>query len=119
MEQAALDALIGYERSLSGPLPGTSCASCCTRAPAPARRWAGHSRPSSTREPRTAALYRGGQRHVCAVRSLPTPPHRRQSALREGGTHLITGAFGGLGRRVAEHLARDYRANTLLLGRSP
>ncbi|MEU6903917.1 amino acid adenylation domain-containing protein [Streptomyces coeruleorubidus] len=119
VEQAALDALIGYERSLSGPLPGTALRVVLHEGAAPASRWAELLLTEQHQEPRTAALYRGGQRHVCGVRSLPDTAAPAAGALREGGTYLITGAFGGLGRRVAEHLARGYRANLVLLGRSP
>ncbi|MFI8931749.1 amino acid adenylation domain-containing protein [Streptomyces sp. NPDC053474] len=117
--QAALDALIGYERSLAGPLPGTALRVVLHEGAAPASRWAELLLTEQHQERRAAALYRGGQRHVCEVRSLPGTAAPAPAALREGGTYLITGAFGGLGRRVAEHLARAYRANLVLLGRSP
>ncbi|MFE0729509.1 amino acid adenylation domain-containing protein [Streptomyces antibioticus] len=119
VDQAALDALIGYERSLSGPLPGTALRVVLHEGAAPASRWAELLLTEQHQEPKAAALYRGGQRHVCEVRSLPYASAYGTGALREGGTYLITGAFGGLGRRVAEHLARGYRANLVLLGRSP
>jgi phthiocerol/phenolphthiocerol synthesis type-I polyketide synthase E len=38
--------------------------------------------------------------------------------LRPGGVYLITGGLGGIGLRVAEHLARAYRARLVLVGRS-
>jgi polyketide synthase PksN len=37
---------------------------------------------------------------------------------REGGTYLITGGLGGLGRIVARHLCARYRARVYLTGRS-
>ncbi|MGH3814777.1 MAG: SDR family NAD(P)-dependent oxidoreductase [Pseudonocardiaceae bacterium] len=43
---------------------------------------------------------------------LPEPP------LRQGGVYVVTGGLGGLGLRVAEYLAREYRARLVLLGRS-
>ncbi|MEV0505768.1 SDR family NAD(P)-dependent oxidoreductase, partial [Streptomyces spectabilis] len=117
--QAALDALIGYERSLAGPLPGTALRVVLHEGAATAGRWAELLLTEQRQEQQAAALYRGGQRHVCAVRSLPDAAAHAPGVLREGGTYLITGAFGGLGRRVAGHLARAYRANLVLLGRSP
>ncbi|WP_040684718.1 SDR family NAD(P)-dependent oxidoreductase, partial [Nocardiopsis halotolerans] len=33
--------------------------------------------------------------------------------------YLVTGAFGGLGRRVSEYLAEEYGADLVLVGRSP
>ena len=43
---------------------------------------------------------------------LPEPP------LRQGGVYVVTGGLGGLGLHVAEHLAREYQARLVLLGRS-
>ncbi|MBU6399335.1 MAG: SDR family NAD(P)-dependent oxidoreductase, partial [Verrucomicrobia bacterium] len=39
-------------------------------------------------------------------------------AFRENGVYLVTGGLGGLGRLVAEHLARSVGARVALLGRS-
>lgn len=38
--------------------------------------------------------------------------------LKENGTYLVTGAFGGIGYVVAEHLAEKYKANIVMIGRS-
>lgn len=38
--------------------------------------------------------------------------------LRAGGIYLITGGLGGIGRTIAGHLARKYRARLVLTGRS-
>jgi acyl transferase domain-containing protein/thioesterase domain-containing protein len=40
-------------------------------------------------------------------------------ALREGGTYLITGGFGGISAVLAEWLARSHRASLVLLSRTP
>ncbi|WP_372726370.1 SDR family NAD(P)-dependent oxidoreductase, partial [Novipirellula sp.] len=45
----------------------------------------------------------------------PTP----NSLLRMGGTYLITGGFGGMGRTLATLLASKYQANLILLSRTP
>ncbi len=119
VEQAALDSLIGYERSLSGVLPGTALRVVLHDAVADAGRWAGLLLTEQHQESKAGALYRAGRRHVCRVESIDIPASHGPSALREGGTYLVTGAFGGLGRRLAEHLAGAYRANLVLLGRSP
>ncbi|MDQ6675548.1 MAG: SDR family NAD(P)-dependent oxidoreductase [Chloroflexota bacterium] len=59
--------------------------------------------------------YRNGlryvERYVPAKFDAPSP-------LREHGVYLITGGFGGVGRVVAEYLARRYRARLVLVGRS-
>ncbi|EMI17169.1 polyketide synthase type I [Rhodopirellula maiorica SM1] len=41
------------------------------------------------------------------------------SLLRTGGTYLITGGFGGMGRSLATLLASKYQANLVLLARRP
>ena len=38
--------------------------------------------------------------------------------LRKHGVYLITGGLGGIGRVLAEHLARQYQARLVLVGRS-
>lgn len=43
----------------------------------------------------------------------------KASLIRAGGTYLITGGLGGLGRIFARHLAQKYSANLVLLGRKP
>ncbi|WP_412095609.1 KR domain-containing protein, partial [Bacillus inaquosorum] len=39
--------------------------------------------------------------------------------IKEGGTYLITGGGGGLGRRLAANLTRSRSVNLVLTGRSP
>ncbi len=41
------------------------------------------------------------------------------ATLRRGGTYIVTGGLGGIGRQVALHLAKQWQAKLLLLGRSP
>ncbi|MGH3999231.1 MAG: SDR family NAD(P)-dependent oxidoreductase, partial [Pseudonocardiaceae bacterium] len=43
---------------------------------------------------------------------LPEPP------LRQDGVYVLTGGLGNIGLRIAEYLAREYRARLVLLGRS-
>lgn len=70
----------------------------------------------------TSVFLEGGRRLACRLEPTsrasaaltPTMPSR----LREGATYLITGGLGGLGLRLAQRLARRWRANLLLLGRS-
>ncbi|MGX7829583.1 SDR family NAD(P)-dependent oxidoreductase [Actinokineospora sp. 24-640] len=49
----------------------------------------------------------------------PTDAPATPVALRERGVYLITGAFGGVGRALARHLARTARARLVLCGRAP
>ncbi len=44
--------------------------------------------------------------------------YRKSSCFRTGGTYLIIGGRGGLGGMLAKYLARLYKANLILVGRS-
>lgn len=48
--------------------------------------------------------------------SMPDAP---VAPWRERGVYLVTGGAGGVGRIIAERLARSHRANLILLGRGP
>ncbi|MFS8200186.1 thioester reductase domain-containing protein [Streptomyces sp. CWNU-52B] len=66
------------------------------------------------------ALRTGGRR----VARLVGFPHtarqlRRRPRIDRGGTYLITGAFGGIGRSVAHRLAQYGAGKVVLLGRTP
>lgn len=60
--------------------------------------------------------HRGGHRWVRCFDELggTTGP----SPLRDGGTYLVTGGGGGVGRAVADALVARYRANLVLVGRT-
>ncbi|MFD9789951.1 amino acid adenylation domain-containing protein [Streptomyces sp. NPDC059070] len=119
VERAALDALIGYERSLTQVLPGTALRVVLHEGPIGAAQWAALLRVEQGQDDRASALYRAdGVRHTCRVERVDAPARPARSVLRQGGSYLLTGAFGGLGRRLAEYLAREYRAHLILLGRS-
>ncbi len=53
---------------------------------------------------------------ITAITAASTWP--AAAPLTEGGVYLITGGMGGIGQRLAEHLARNYRARLILVGRS-
>jgi amino acid adenylation domain-containing protein len=63
--------------------------------------------------------YRGGHRFVQVFEPEPLPPVEPDvpSRLRERGTYLITGAFGGIGRAIATDLARTPGARLVLTSR--
>ncbi len=72
--------------------------------------------PSDRRE----VAWRGDRRWVRDYQPLALggdAPHRRP--LRAGGTYLVTGGLGGVGRLLAGYLAREYQARLVLAGRSP
>lgn len=64
--------------------------------------------------------YDGTGRSIRRLAKLPASELQGGSApaLRHGGVYLITGGAGGLGLLFADHLARRYRANLVLSGRS-
>ena len=62
------------------------------------------------------ALYREGRRTTCRVRRSILPSGKPK--LRVSGTYLITGGAGGLGFLCAQHLAKRYQANLIVVGRS-
>jgi acyl transferase domain-containing protein len=68
------------------------------------------------RDPVTGARVR----HERAVEASPLPP-AGESELRlvRGGTYLVTGGLGGLGRTFARYLAERWGANLVLTSRSP
>lgn len=61
--------------------------------------------------------YRGNERYVQRLKVEVCPV--TSTAVRDKGVYVITGGVGGLGRKFAEHLAREARARLMLVGRSP
>jgi acyl transferase domain-containing protein/thioesterase domain-containing protein len=67
--------------------------------------------------------WRGGERfsetleplQLSAPREHPRPDHPR---LERGGIYLISGGLGALGLTMAEHLAREFQARLVLVGRT-
>ncbi|SEN51959.1 Acyl transferase domain-containing protein [Nitrosospira multiformis] len=63
--------------------------------------------------------YRGPHRWIQTFEPIQCRgPGKARSCLRDGGVYLITGGLGGIGLTLAEHLAQNYRAKLVLLGRS-
>ncbi|WP_438037264.1 SDR family NAD(P)-dependent oxidoreductase [Sorangium sp. So ce204] len=66
--------------------------------------------------------YIGRRRFVRGLREAdleaPTDAGAASLTLRDGGVYVITGGAGGLGLLFAEHLARQQRAQLVLVGRS-
>lgn len=63
--------------------------------------------------------YRDGNRWVQDYEPRHLEAAAETPKLRERGVYLITGAFGGLGLVLAEHLARKVNARLVLIGRTP
>ncbi|WP_344593358.1 SDR family NAD(P)-dependent oxidoreductase [Streptomyces violaceusniger] len=63
---------------------------------------------------------RGAVRLGKTLRTLAvSEPDEEELPFRQGGTYLLVGGAGGLGRAVARHLARQYAARLVLVGRRP
>lgn len=64
-----------------------------------------------------AVAYRGDQRWV--EKLVPAdPPAKLTPRLKTKGVYLITGGLGGIGLVIAEHLAKQWQARLVLLGRT-
>jgi polyketide synthase PksN len=102
---------IGFERSLKLHLPKTRIALLYT------------SRGETVGQVLDAvhrggvAWYDGAERKTLAIRAVAA--HDAPPPLKQGGAYLVTGGAGALGLQLAHHLAREYRARLLLVGRRP
>ena len=73
----------------------------------------------STRSSESVVAYRGSERWTESFEHFDLQPNQAASRLKEKGVYLITGGLGGIGLVIAEHLARNFRARLVLLGRTP
>src|SRR5262249_1982690 len=109
---------IAFERSLGLVLPNTPVAVILDETAPPAAAWLERLWSELHATTPESVLYRNGKRHVCRIR--PTVlASGNGTALRMGGTYLITGGCGALGLLFARHLAETRAANLILTGRSP
>jgi amino acid adenylation domain-containing protein len=69
-------------------------------------------------EPTDAAIaFRGGKRYVAGVAPLDGDGRTSKMRIRPNGRYLVTGGTGGIGRLLAQWLADQYNASTVLLSR--
>jgi acyl transferase domain-containing protein/acyl carrier protein len=119
LDRCYLESWIGFERSLGLVWPNIRVAVVLDETEDRAdlawleRLWS----ELHTATPQSV-LYRNGKRHVCRIRPTVLAPDNG-TALRMGGTYLITGGCGELGLSFARHLAETRAANLMLTGRSP
>jgi acyl transferase domain-containing protein/enoyl-CoA hydratase/carnithine racemase/acyl carrier protein len=104
-------AWIGFERSLRLVLPDVKIALLYTDGPA-----ATPAQLVDARRSGGVIRYRHGQRSVLALRPVQAGA-QQAPLLKQGGTYLITGGCGALGMKFARHLAGEYNAKLVLLGR--
>ncbi|WP_309059782.1 SDR family NAD(P)-dependent oxidoreductase [Streptomyces sp.] len=119
-------ALVGLAKSLARELPSVSV-SCLdldrralARGGAELDRLAAAVRAEPGDLPVREVALRGRIRLGKTLRpvTLPDVPDAGLP-LRHGGTYLLVGGAGGLGRAVARYLAREYAARLVLVGRRP
>ena len=70
--------------------------------------------------PDVLVAYRNGRRWIQTIEPLDVSAVASPATiLRQRGTYLVTGGFGGIGLVLAEHLARVAQARLVLVGRTP
>ena len=62
--------------------------------------------------------YRKGRRYVRSFDRAHLESGPQGGRLKEGGTYLITGGLGGLAMSLADRLAKNWKANLVLVGRT-
>jgi len=70
-------------------------------------------------EPDGVVARRGDHRLTRRFEPLPVPAGAAPPPLRHRGVYLITGGTGGIGRALADRLARDHEARLVLTSRTP
>ncbi len=66
----------------------------------------------------SCVAYHKGERFVESLETVDLAARAERNRLRREGVYLITGGLGGLGLAVADHLARQFAARLVLVGRS-
>ena len=66
----------------------------------------------------STVAWRRSERFIETLAPLQLSAAREHPHLERGGVYLITGGLGALGLTVAEHLAREFQARLVLVGRS-
>ena len=71
--------------------------------------------------PQSAVIaYRGNARWARMIDPIPTFLMKNvESPFRNNGVYLITGGLGALGLAISQHLAENYQAKLILIGRTP
>lgn len=111
--------LLGPARVTPAELPGIACRAIDLDLAGHMGQTALHLMAELRSAPQNATIaWRQGERLMEVVEpyDLNTLPPRPR--LEQGGVYLITGGLGGLGLTVAEHLAREYKARLILVGRT-
>ncbi|MGM3182114.1 SDR family NAD(P)-dependent oxidoreductase [Dickeya oryzae] len=130
LERAYLESWIGIERSLTSVLPNTQCAVAVSVAaggglvggiPVFTQPYISMLYQELTGQNFESVCYEGAERYVLNVQPSPvvlSGTAVAEAGIKQGGTYLITGGFGGLGFIFARYLAQHYSARLILTGRS-
>ena len=112
--------LLGPARILHKELPGVACHSIdldCDGRNAASYAEQLLAEMDAVHETATLA-YRNGQRFVESLESYEIADTPARPRLERGGVYLVTGGLGSLGLVIAEHLAREFKAHLVLVGRT-
>jgi len=122
LERCHLESWVGFERSVRIACPALTVAVFIgdeqPTSPALVSMWIKRLWQELRAERMESARYLQQRRQVLRA-TLHDAPAAGNQVLQQNGTYLITGGSGGLGLVFAEYLARSYRANLILIGRSP
>ena len=112
--------LLGPARVIPKELPGITCRSIDLDLKSnQVAECAGQiiSEMASVRE-NAAIAYRRGERFAESLDHYDVSAALVNRRLERGGVYLLSGGLGGIGLVVAEHLAREFKARLVLVGRS-
>ncbi|SFS42389.1 SDR family NAD(P)-dependent oxidoreductase [Marininema halotolerans] len=116
-ERAYLESWIGLERSLRMVLPKVQVSVLIGEHDPRRDAYSWMDRVwQALQNPGESLVYQGEHRYIRRIRPIEIPS--QDSQLRIGGTYVITGGLGGLGRLFAQHLAQHYQGRLILTGRS-
>ena len=120
-DECFADAWVALEKSWPRACPGSRVAVICAddygQSTDATLLWVRRLLDEMQFDATTSVRYRGGQREQLTLKERELPAGG-PSRIRVGGTYLITGGAGGIGRLLAQYLIREYAANVVLTGRS-
>ncbi|MEH2062923.1 MAG: SDR family NAD(P)-dependent oxidoreductase [Nostoc sp.] len=127
LERCYLESWLGFDRSLKLMMPGIQVAGLYQENPGQGQtismtNWSQNIFSELKTPKAQTVLIQKHRRYVCQIQKtvLANQGTSVASAVKPGGTYLITGGCGGLGFLVAQHLAQQQpTTNLILTGRSP
>lgn len=112
------ESIIGFEKSSGMILPGVKMRAVCLDSDnGMDEKWISCFLNEYRADGGKSVLYENGIRKTLKLAETQLN-HHQTGTLKKGGTYLITGGMGGLGRLFAKWLIRTYNAKLILIGRS-